>query len=194
MLLKPARNTTNPMVGLPVRAFGEDERAGLYLKDRWRKKLTPVLDLFTQGLSPEKVALCIAVGVMMGIFPIFGVTSILGLAAALVLRLNLPAMQLINYLVYPLQLVLVIPFIRMGEWIFGSSTMHITLDRLMVLARSDFWEALTILETAILQAVAAWLVVGSALVPCLYLVVKLLLRRTKWFHPALPESAAADSV
>jgi len=33
------------------------------------------------------------------------------------LRLNLPAIQLVNLVVYPLQLALLVPFLRAGAWL-----------------------------------------------------------------------------
>jgi hypothetical protein len=50
--------------------------------------------------------------------------------AAVVLRLNFPALQLVNYLVYPLQILLLWPFARLGKWLFGTAHgfWAITLD------------------------------------------------------------------
>ena len=70
-------------------------------------KLTKVL--LGEGLSVEKISLCIALGTALGIFPVVGSTTLMSAIAALVLRLNLPAIQAVNYLVYPLQLVLLAP-------------------------------------------------------------------------------------
>ncbi len=75
-----------------------------------RKIVNPILDLLRQGITPEKIALSIALGLTLGVAPVLGSTSILCLLAAFVLGLNLPAIQLVNYLVYPLQLALLAPF------------------------------------------------------------------------------------
>ena len=85
-----------------------------------RRILTPILDLLRQGITPEKIALSIALGITLGVTPVLGSTSILCFLAAVVFRLNVPAIQLVNYFVYPLQFALLIPFIRMGEWIFAA--------------------------------------------------------------------------
>ena len=82
--------------------------------------LGAILDLLRQGITPEKIALSIAFGIVLGVFPALGWTALLCLVASAGLRLNLPAMQLVNFLVYPLQLLLLVPFIRAGEVLFRS--------------------------------------------------------------------------
>ena len=59
-----------------------------------------------KGMSRKRVSLCIALGITPGIFPVLGTTTVLCAAAAILLRLNLPLIQLVNYAVYPLQLIL----------------------------------------------------------------------------------------
>ena len=58
---------------------------------RWLK---PVIQLLRQGVSPEKIALTIALGIILGVTPVLGSTLLLCTLAAIVLRLNLPAIQL----------------------------------------------------------------------------------------------------
>ncbi|MGD9080043.1 MAG: DUF2062 domain-containing protein, partial [Desulfobacterales bacterium] len=67
------------------------------------KILSVVKSMLTGGMSLRKIALCISLGFVLGIFPVLGATSLLCTAAALALRLNLPAIQVVNYMVYPLQ-------------------------------------------------------------------------------------------
>jgi len=69
------------------------------------------------GLSPATIALILAVGLVLGVFPVYGCPTVLCAAAAIVLRLNLPAVQLINQLALPLQLVLLVPLNRFGAHI-----------------------------------------------------------------------------
>jgi hypothetical protein len=66
------------------------------------------------GLSPATIALILAVGLVLGVFPVYGCPTVLCVAAALALRLNLPAVQIINQLALPLQLALLVPLNRFG--------------------------------------------------------------------------------
>ena len=73
-----------------------------------------------QGITPEKIALTIALGGLLGVFPILGASTALCAAAAIALKLNQPIIQLVNYVVYPLQLLFLLPFYRAGETLFGQ--------------------------------------------------------------------------
>ncbi len=75
----------------------------------------PIVAQLTQGLSVERIALTIAVGLCLAVIPVIGVTTILCFLAAWALRLNQPIIQLINWSSAALQLLLIIPFIRLGE-------------------------------------------------------------------------------
>ena len=80
-------------------------------------------------MSPEKIALTIALGVVLGVTPVLGSTTLLCTAAALLLRLNLPAIQLVNGVTYPLQFVMLIPFYRLGAWMFRADVSSVSLQR-----------------------------------------------------------------
>jgi len=64
--------------------------------------------------TPELLALSLVAGLVLGIFPMYGVPTLLCAAAGVVLRLNLPAVQLVNAITSPLQLALLIPFHHLG--------------------------------------------------------------------------------
>ena len=95
-------------------------------ENRWRRfwKLRivdPLVAQLTQGVTPHHLALSCAMGCTVGIFPVLGSTTLLCFIAGVVLKLNQPALQSVNYLVYPIQLGLFPVFIRMGEKLFGAS-------------------------------------------------------------------------
>ena len=98
----------------------------------WRLWLAdPVLAQLRQGITPAKIALTIALGATLGIFPVLGSTTLLCAAAGLALRLNQPILQIINYLVYPLQLALLLVFIRIGEWIFNAPALPFSIPQML---------------------------------------------------------------
>lgn len=78
-----------------------------------------VTQQLTQGTSPEKLAWSLSWGAVLGCFPFIGTTTALCLAAGALFKLNHAALQAANYLVYPLQFVLIAPFVRVGERLFG---------------------------------------------------------------------------
>jgi uncharacterized protein (DUF2062 family) len=87
------------------------------------------------GASPEKLAWSIAVGLLIGINPVIGSTTILCLAVAFIFRLNVAASQLGNHIVYPLQLILILPFIRVASRVFHTAPMPFSANELLRAAR-----------------------------------------------------------
>jgi len=61
----------------------------------------PIRDLFLQGPSPSNIALCVACGLILAVFPMIGTTTLLFTAAAVTFGLNLSAIQAVNYLAAP---------------------------------------------------------------------------------------------
>jgi uncharacterized protein (DUF2062 family) len=77
-----------------------------------------------QGISPPRLALTLALGFAIGCIPVVGIPTVLCAGLALMLRLNLPAIQAANYAVMPLQLLLIVPFVRLGGWLFPAGLNH----------------------------------------------------------------------
>jgi hypothetical protein len=67
-----------------------------------------------------KTAWTVALGFAIGIFPLIGVTTIVCVLLAGVLRLKQASIQLGNYAALPLQIILLIPCLRLGERITGA--------------------------------------------------------------------------
>ena len=142
-----------------------------------RRIVIPILDLLRQGITPEKIALSIALGITLGVTPVIGSTTILCFLVAALFGLNLPAIQLVNCIVYPLQFALLIPFIRMGAWIFAEQPARISVPQILSLIRADVWSAIGKLWTATMHALVAWLVLGSLASLVIYLLLAPALRR-----------------
>lgn len=65
----------------------------------WRRRIVaPVIAQLKQGATPEKLALTVALGFVLGVFPILGSATLLCGLAAWALRLNQPVIQIVNYL------------------------------------------------------------------------------------------------
>jgi uncharacterized protein (DUF2062 family) len=102
------------------------------LKKFWRGRvLGLVVAQLTQGVTPQKIALTIALGFNLGIFPIMGATTTLCAVAAFCLRLNQPVIQLVNWLVYPLQLITILVFVRIGEGMLGAPRVSFSVPELV---------------------------------------------------------------
>jgi len=142
-----------------------------------RKVVAPIKRLLLQGITPRKIALTLALGVVLGLFPIMGSTSLLCAGAAIALRLNLPAIQAVNYVMYPLQLLMIVPFIRAGELLLRAPRTTLTLAQMVAMTRSGFWHAMRELWVLALQGIAAWLLVAPIALAILYAVFLAIARR-----------------
>lgn len=147
-------------------------RATLY-----RKLIQPFIDLLKQGVTPEKIALTVALGISLGVTPVIGSTTMLCTLAAVTLRLNLPAILLVNGAVYPLQLTLLVPFLRAGAWLFRVDGPKISISEIFNLIRANVWHAIATLWIATLHALVVWLLAGCAASAIVYLVLLTLLHR-----------------
>jgi uncharacterized protein (DUF2062 family) len=92
----------------------------------YRRGVLPILALLRMGATPRSLAWSIAAGMVIGINPVIGSTTVLCLAAAFSLRLNVVASQIANHAVFPVELALVIPFIRWGERVFHTAAMPLS--------------------------------------------------------------------
>lgn len=76
-----------------------------------------LLGWLSEGVSPWRLALTLALGFSIGLLPFTGVPTVICLGLALVLRLNLPAIQAANLIAWPAQLVALLPMVRLGQWV-----------------------------------------------------------------------------
>jgi uncharacterized protein (DUF2062 family) len=142
-----------------------------------KRVVQPIMNLLTQGITPERIALSLACGIVLGIFPALGWTTLLCFAAAFAFRLNLPAIQLVNYFVYPLQLALLLPFIRAGEVVFGARRMALSLAQIAAMIHADMLNAIRVLWVATLHAVVVWAVIAGPTILLLYAALEPLVRK-----------------
>lgn len=131
-----------------------------------------VIALLSEGMTPHKLALTIALGIMLGAIPVLGTTTILCALAAVIFRLNLPLIQAMNFLAYPLQLLLLIPFMQVGQWMFHAPPLPFTYHDLLAFFHAGFRHAFDMLWSYSLHGLVAWLVLGGAGALVIYLVAR----------------------
>jgi uncharacterized protein (DUF2062 family) len=128
-----------------------------------------------QGISPRRLALTLALGFAVGCLPVVGLPTALCVVLAMVLKLNLPALQAANYVVMPLQLALIAPFVRFGGWLFSLRPRQtVGLLALFHISPVNLVGHLTGFAA---QALLAWLVIAVPAVVLLTAALTLVLRR-----------------
>ncbi len=136
-----------------------------------RRLLEPLLALLRQGISPQRLALCVAIAIVVGNIPILGVSTIMCTLIALIFRLNLPAIQLVQAAMAPTQILLIIPFARLGEWILRVPPQVVSIKAALALMSQGVWPAVVVLREAIFHAGLAWALIAPF---CIYLLHRLL--------------------
>jgi hypothetical protein len=98
---------------------------------------------------------------------------------ALTLKLNLPAIQAANYLAMPLQVLLILPFVRLGGWLFAPGQQQAT-----ILVHGSAAQILRSSGSLAGHALGAWLVIAGPAVLLMTFGLTAVLRRI----PALAEA------
>ncbi len=149
--------------------------------NRWlRTRKRQVAGWLRTGISPRRLALTLALGFAIGCLPVVGIPTALCAMLALSLRLNLPAIQAANYAAMPLQLLLILPFVRLGGWIFAPGQQAFAMGSLFHGSPAQMlWTSGSLAG----QALAAWLLIAGPAVVVMTMGLTAVLRRV----PAVAE-------
>jgi len=156
-----------------------------------RNVIDPIAAQLTQGITPEKVALTLAVGSALALFPILGTTTLLCLVAGILLRLNQPIIQLVNALCTPLHLPVIYCMVRLGNWVFHVPSEHLGIRMMNHMLWDDPREFFEKFGMTALHAIAAWAIVAPFWVLIVFLLAlpvlrEALRRKTVVVDPAPP--------
>ena len=144
--------------------------------------LRPLLRLMRGGVTPRRIAWSLAFGMVIGINPSVGLTTLLVIMLAWIFGLNQIASQIGTHVVAPLHLLLFIPFIELGVHLFHTHRLPMTRKQIEHLSHHPFrlfrdiwqweWHALII-----------WGIVAAILLPLLAHYIRrglvLLMRRNR---------------
>lgn len=158
-----------------------------------RRVVDPVAGLLKQGISPEKLALSLALGAAFGIFPIIGATSALCVLAGFAFRLNHPALQLVNYAMYPLQVPLILAFVRVGERLVGAPPVSLSPLTLVAAFQQHPMRFLAEFGMTGLRGILGWSVVAPFVALVLYLVLLPSVRRVSAAFGTSPEAGTGSA-
>lgn len=164
----------------PARSPGEGchRQSSKHPDSLWQRRIVaPIIAQLRQGITPEKIALTLALGVVLGIFPILGSTTILCALAGIWLKLNQPVIQVVNYFMYPVQIALLLPFYRAGETLFGRPHVPIfSVTELMQRFQASPTQFLVDYGMVGVYGIVAWTLVAPLLIAGLYFGSRPLLR------------------
>lgn len=135
------------------------------------------MQLLRYGATPERLAWSIAVGLVIGVNPLLGSTTVVSLAVVPLFGLNLVASQLGNHLVYPLELLLFPVFIRLGSWLFGTPGLPLDIHAMALALKQRPWVTTKLLWSWEWHALVVWVGFAVVAAPMMKLALKPLLAR-----------------
>jgi hypothetical protein len=136
-----------------------------------------MLEWLKCGISPRQLAFTLALGFAIGCIPLLGVTTGICALLAIVLRLNMPAIQAANWLAMPLQVLLLIPFLRMGQWMFAHGAISLSRKDLVASIESAPWHVVVQMSGLFGRALLAWLLLAAPALLLMTLLLTPLMRR-----------------
>ena len=143
-----------------------------------RRLTQPLLQALRSGATPSGLSMSLSIGTVLACFPVLGTTTLLCAVVAVPFRLNMVAIQVANWLAYPLQIALLIPFYQLGNRVFARpGGAHPDLGNLIPLLREDPLSAFSLFGAATAMAIGAWALCGIPAALILYRVFLRLMSR-----------------
>ena len=130
-----------------------------------RRVFLPIRKALKNGISQKRLAVSLALGITVGLMPFYGITTLLIGALAYILRLDFVIMQVVHYIVHPIQIALIIPFFKAGNFFIGTEEITFSVSEYISLFKSDFWLAINELWKMNLSAIIIW---GLLAIPMFY--------------------------
>jgi uncharacterized protein (DUF2062 family) len=145
----------------------------------WQRRIVaPIKAQLTQGVTPDRLALTLGVGTACSLFPFLGFTSLLNLGVGVWLRMNQPILQTLNQLLGPLQLLLILAYVRGGELVWRAGDDRFTITEMLQTFRdAPFGEFLARFGWAGIHAFTAWALTAPLLIAAVYWPLRPVLRR-----------------
>lgn len=142
-----------------------------------RRVVKPLLNLLRQGVTPEKLALSLALSATLAVIPAFGWSVWLCGFCAMAFGLNLPVMQAVNYFLYPAQIALLLPFFRLGEKLFRAPHLPLSVSQIYAMVHADLWGAIKFLWNTTWHAMVVWGLLAPFAAALMYFVLVPIFRR-----------------
>jgi len=145
----------------------------------WKRRVVePLVSFLKQGSTPDALARAIAVGTVCGLFPLLGMTTLLGFLVGLLLRLNQPVIQAVNYGLGAAQILMIPAFVQAGAWIVGADPGSVSVSGMIDAFREmSFVEFIGRFGLAGLYALLAWTAAVPLIFAAVYFVARPLLER-----------------
>lgn len=128
-----------------------------YLKT---KAIDPIASYFKQGLDTHKLSQSVAAGMVIGTIPVIGVSSVMATLVGLRYRMFTALIMLITYIIYPLQMLLILPYMKLGSYLVGAETESVNVTAIFSKLFKHPLSSLAEFGFLILGGLIAWAVLS----------------------------------
>lgn len=128
------------------------------------KRLKNVIKVqLEQGVAPEKLAQSLSVGLLVGCFPLLGFTTGLAAVFGVIFKLNHFVVQAANYVMYPIQLLLIPVYIKTVSYVIEIGDVPIMPDEILKMFNDDWRQFLKLYGLVGLYSIVLWIVISVLL-------------------------------
>jgi len=129
------------------------------------------------GADPDRLAWSLALGIVVGVNPLLGSTTIVALGLASAFRLNIVASQVGNHAMYPFELLLFPVFIKVGDVVFGTEKLPLEGHALWYAAKHHPWHTTRLLWRWEWHALVVWAIFAAVAMPLIAMASEPVLRK-----------------
>ena len=151
--------------------------------------LRPLLRMLRGGVTPRRTAWSLALGMVIGINPSVGLTTLVVILLAWTLGLNQIASQIGVHAVAPFHLLLFIPFIELGVHVFHTRRLPLSRQQFEHLSHHP-WRLVRDIWQWEWHALIVWGIVAAVVMPLLALYIRrvlvVLMRRNRTLMRSRP--------
>ncbi|HEV7350163.1 DUF2062 domain-containing protein [Telluribacter sp.] len=145
---------------------------------RLHKQYTKWKSFLTKDTSIDKLSWSITLSILMGVFPLIGTNNIIIALLAMKFRLNMALMFAISYALYPVQILLLVPYLRIGEQVLGAGATPLSWQDLKVSFGLGILPMVHKFGNALLLSTVGWLLTSLLILSVLNYFFKFILRKT----------------
>ena len=134
----------------------------------FKKVANVVIEELKKGSTPEKLSQGLVGGILIGMFPLLGTTTLLAIIIAFCFRLNHVVIQTTNYLMYPVQIIMIPVYIKVVSLIFDVGYVPLRPDVLLSQFKADPSAFLKQYALIGVYAIGLWCILSIVLYLILY--------------------------
>ena len=142
-----------------------------------RRIRDPILTQLRGGIPVATVSRAVVLGIISAGWPQIGTNTIMAWILARIFGCSRVVAGGVSLVASPLQYMLMIPLLRLGEWLLGLPHFRITLGEILTIVVTDPLGSFKVLGLPLLYAIVGWVVVSICVYVPLYWMIRGVVRR-----------------